>query len=169
MRDCKCCDGVSLDKGPQEFLGGLIKTQEASYIDLRNYLFSRQCNLLLKLNRPSPWEVAQRTLDFLHNLIHELSMDTLKVCMRCRLSPTVAHIGYFIKTKYRKRAVDKEKREKAGSLRPLSFLSPSHGPLCTFFFSLPSLPGTQRDLLGGESDKLSCFVFEMLLCLWCRV
>ena len=80
MRDCKCCDGVSLDKGPQEFLGGLIKTQEASYIDLRNYLFSRQCNLLLKLNRPSPWEVAQRTLDFLHNLIHELSMDTLKVC-----------------------------------------------------------------------------------------
>ena len=89
MRDCKCCDGVSLDKGPQEFLGGLIKTQEASYIDLRNYLFSRQCNLLLKLNRPSPWEVAQRTLDFLHNLIHELSMETLKVCMRCLLSSKV--------------------------------------------------------------------------------
>lgn len=97
MRDCKCCDGVSLDKGPQEFLGGLIKTQEASYIDLRNYLFSRQCNLLLKLNRPSPWEVAQRTLDFLHNLIHELSMETLKVCMRCLLSSTVAHVWYFTK------------------------------------------------------------------------
>lgn len=56
----------------------------------------------------------------------------------------------------------KEKREKAGSLRPLFFLSPSHRPLCTFFFSLPSLPRTQRDFCGGESDKLSCFVFEML-------
>ena len=80
MRESKCCDGVSLDKGSQGFLRELIKTQEANYIDLRNYLFSRQCNLLLKLNRPSPWEVAQRTLDFLHNLIHELAMDTLKVC-----------------------------------------------------------------------------------------
>ena len=79
MRDSKCCDGVSLVKGSQQFLRQLIKTQEASYVDLRNYLFSRQCNLLLKLNRPSPWEIAQRTLEFLHNLIHELAMDTLKV------------------------------------------------------------------------------------------
>lgn len=81
MRESKCCDGVSLDKGSQGFLRELIKTQEANYIDLRNYLFSRQCNLLLKLNRPTPWEVAQRTLDFLHNLIHELAMDTLKISM----------------------------------------------------------------------------------------
>ena len=79
MRDCKCCDGVSLAKGPQEFLRQLIKTQEANYIDLRNYLFSRQCNLLLKLNRPS--EIAERTLEFLHHLIRELAMDTLKVCV----------------------------------------------------------------------------------------
>lgn len=61
--------------------------------------------------------------------------------------------------------MDKEKREKAESLRPLFFLSPSHRPFCTFFFSLPSLPRTQRDLFGGDSDKPSCFVFEMLLCL----
>ena len=61
--------------------------------------------------------------------------------------------------------MDKEERARAGSLRPLFFLSPSHRPLCTFFFFLPSLPRTQRDLFGGESDKSSCFVFEMLLCL----
>ena len=61
--------------------------------------------------------------------------------------------------------MDKEERVRAGSLRPLFFLSPSHRPLCTFFFFLPSLPRTQRDLFGGESDKPSCFVFEMLLCL----
>lgn len=81
MCDCKCCDGVSLAKGAQEFLRQLIKTQEASYVDLRNYLFSRQCKLLLKLNRPTPWEIAQRTLEFLHNLKHELAMDTLKISM----------------------------------------------------------------------------------------
>lgn len=78
MRDCKCCDGVSLAKSSQDFLRQLIKTQEASYLDLRNYLFSRQCNLLLKLDRRA-WEIAQRTLDFLHNIIHELAMDKLEV------------------------------------------------------------------------------------------
>ena len=84
MRDCKCCDGVPLAKAPQQFLRQLIKTQEATYVDLRNYLFARQCNLLLRLGRPS--EIAQRTLDFLHNLVHELGMNTLKVCqcLHCR-------------------------------------------------------------------------------------
>ena len=146
MKDCKCCDGVSLDKGPQEFLGGLIKTQEASYIDLRNYLFSRQCNLLLKLNRPSPWEVAQRTLDFLHNLIHELSMDTLKVCMRW---PSLCHRGSCL-VFYQNIAIIKKqeacsrqkKREKAGALTSLFLLCPFHCPLCTSFSPLPILPRT---------------------------
>ncbi|XP_071041764.1 trafficking protein particle complex subunit 10 isoform X2 [Parasteatoda tepidariorum] len=46
-------------------------------LDLRNYLFSRQCALLLLLCRP--WEVAQRTLPFLHNCISELK--SLEVSM----------------------------------------------------------------------------------------
>lgn len=78
MRDCICFDGVLLAKSSQDFLRQLIKTQEASYVDLRNYLFSRQCILLLKLNRRA-WEIAQRLLEFLHNLVHELAMDELKV------------------------------------------------------------------------------------------
>ena len=80
MRDCKCCDGVSLEKGSQEYLRQQIKTEEANYVDLRNYLFSRQCKLLLKFKKNSPWEIAQRTLEFLHNLKHELAMETVKVC-----------------------------------------------------------------------------------------
>ena len=60
----------------------------------------------------------------------------------------------------------KRRGKRAGSLRALFCLSPSHRPLCTFFFSLPSLPRTQRDFCG-ESDKPSCFVFEMLL--WLHV
>lgn len=79
MRDCVGCDGVSLAKSSQDFLRQLIKTEEASYVDLRNYLFSRQCKLLLKLDRRA-WEIAQRTLEFLHNIIHELAMDKLEVC-----------------------------------------------------------------------------------------
>ena len=80
MRDCKCCDGVSLEKGSQEYLRQQIKTEEANYVDLRNYLFSRQCKLLLKFKKNSPSEIAQRTLEFLHNLKHELAMETVKVC-----------------------------------------------------------------------------------------
>ncbi|KAJ7394278.1 Trafficking protein particle complex subunit 10 [Desmophyllum pertusum] len=80
MRDCNCCDGVSLAKSSQDFLRQLIKTHEANYVDLRNYLFSRQCNLLLKMDRRA-WEIAQRTLDFLHNLIHELAMKEVKFSM----------------------------------------------------------------------------------------
>lgn len=81
MRDCKCCDGVSLEKGSQEYLRQQIKTEEANYVDLRNYLFSRQCKLLLKFKKNSPWEIAQRTLEFLHNLKHELAMETVKVLL----------------------------------------------------------------------------------------
>ena len=74
-KHCKCCDGAPLSSKTQSFLRDLIKTQEATFLDLRNYLFSRQCSLLLMLQRP--WEVAQRTLDFLHNLVREL--EILKV------------------------------------------------------------------------------------------
>lgn len=78
MRDCVGCDGVSLAKSSQDFLRQLINTEEASYVDLRNYLFSRQCKLLLKLDCRAG-EIAQRTLEFLHNIIHELAMDKLEM------------------------------------------------------------------------------------------
>lgn len=50
----------------------LIQRQEATLLDLRSYLFSRQCTLLLFLQRP--WEVAQRALELLHSCVQELKL-----------------------------------------------------------------------------------------------
>ncbi|KAG8225562.1 hypothetical protein J437_LFUL002079, partial [Ladona fulva] len=47
----------------------LIQNGCASLLDLRGYLFSRQCALLLLTCKP--WEIAQRTLPFLHNCMRE--------------------------------------------------------------------------------------------------
>ncbi|XP_020338243.1 trafficking protein particle complex subunit 10-like [Oncorhynchus kisutch] len=50
----------------------LIQRGEASLLDLRSYLFSRQCTLLIFLQRP--WEVTQRALELLHNCVQELRL-----------------------------------------------------------------------------------------------
>ena len=50
----------------------LIQKQEATLLDLRSYLCSRQCTLLLFLQRP--WEVAQRALELLHSCVQELKL-----------------------------------------------------------------------------------------------
>ncbi|XP_006137949.1 trafficking protein particle complex subunit 10 [Pelodiscus sinensis] len=55
----------------------LIQNQEATLLDLRSYLFSRQCTLLIFLQRP--WEVSQRALELLHNCVQELKL--LEVCV----------------------------------------------------------------------------------------
>uniref|UniRef100_A0A8C1LR94 Trafficking protein particle complex 10 n=1 Tax=Cyprinus carpio TaxID=7962 RepID=A0A8C1LR94_CYPCA len=54
----------------------LIQRGEASLLDLRSYLFSRQCTLLIFLQRP--WEVTARALELLHNCVQELRL--LEVC-----------------------------------------------------------------------------------------
>ncbi|XP_016113930.1 trafficking protein particle complex subunit 10 [Sinocyclocheilus grahami] len=58
----------------------LIQRGEASLLDLRSYLFSRQCTLLIFLQRP--WEVTARALELLHNCVQELRL--LEVCVRER-------------------------------------------------------------------------------------
>ncbi|KFO28100.1 Trafficking protein particle complex subunit 10, partial [Fukomys damarensis] len=50
----------------------LMQRREATLLDLRSYLFSRQCTLLLFLQRP--WEVAQRALELLHSCVQELRL-----------------------------------------------------------------------------------------------
>uniref|UniRef100_A0A5F8GH21 Trafficking protein particle complex subunit 10 n=1 Tax=Monodelphis domestica TaxID=13616 RepID=A0A5F8GH21_MONDO len=55
----------------------LIQTQEATLLDLRSYLFSRQCTLLIFLQRP--WEVSQRALELLHNCVQELKLLEVSV------------------------------------------------------------------------------------------
>ncbi|XP_004594143.2 trafficking protein particle complex subunit 10 isoform X1 [Ochotona princeps] len=55
----------------------LVQRREATLLDLRSYLFSRQCTLLLFLQRP--WEVAQRALELLHSCVQELRLLEVSV------------------------------------------------------------------------------------------
>lgn len=48
----------------------LIKCSKLDLLQFRNYLFGRQCSLLLLEKKP--WEMAQRALSFLHNCVNEL-------------------------------------------------------------------------------------------------
>ncbi|XP_073732490.1 trafficking protein particle complex subunit 10 isoform X3 [Misgurnus anguillicaudatus] len=57
----------------------LIQKGDASLLDLRSYLFSRQCTLLIFLQRP--WEVTVRALELLHNCVQELRL--LEVSVVC--------------------------------------------------------------------------------------
>lgn len=50
----------------------LLQRSKGSLLQLRNYLFCRQCALLRLQNRTS--EMASRTLSFLHNTVHELAI-----------------------------------------------------------------------------------------------
>lgn len=62
--------GVKLDNTIDNNLRKLIPECKASLLDFRSYLFSRQCAMLLLLNKP--WEVAQRCLAFVYNTLSEL-------------------------------------------------------------------------------------------------
>ncbi|KAI5699266.1 hypothetical protein M8J75_000144 [Diaphorina citri] len=53
-------------------LRALIQRSQCSLLDFRSYLFSRQAAILLLTLRP--WELAQRTLGFLHNCLNELNI-----------------------------------------------------------------------------------------------
>jgi len=66
---------LSLDKATNMKLHCKLEKNNPSLLDIRNYLFSRQCSLLLLSNKPQ--DVAGRTLSFLHNTIQEL--DILEV------------------------------------------------------------------------------------------
>ncbi|XP_053593645.1 trafficking protein particle complex subunit 10 [Microplitis demolitor] len=61
---------INLKKNVDHFSRGLIRDNKASLLDFRNYLFSRQCALLLSLKQP--WEIARRCLLFVYNTLSEL-------------------------------------------------------------------------------------------------
>ncbi|XP_070562685.1 trafficking protein particle complex subunit 10-like [Ptychodera flava] len=71
-KECNCWDGLSLSQSVNKEKQTLVQLGKATLLDLRNYLFSRQCALLFGMQRP--WEVAQRSLPFMHNTVHELSI-----------------------------------------------------------------------------------------------
>lgn len=68
----KSWNGLTLRKPIDMEKRELIQRQEATLLDLRSYLFARQCTLLLFLQRP--WEVAQRALELLHSCVQELKL-----------------------------------------------------------------------------------------------
>ncbi|XP_077149660.1 trafficking protein particle complex subunit 10 isoform X1 [Ranitomeya variabilis] len=65
-------DGLALRKPIDMEKRDLIQRSRANLLELRSYLFSRQCTLLLFLQRP--WEVAGRALELLHNCVQELQL-----------------------------------------------------------------------------------------------
>ncbi|KAK2162700.1 hypothetical protein LSH36_93g03036, partial [Paralvinella palmiformis] len=70
-------DGLCLSQPINITKRQLIKRCKASLLDFRNYLFSRQCALTFLLQQP--WEVAQRSIPFMHNCINELKMLTIEM------------------------------------------------------------------------------------------
>ena len=72
---CTKWDGLCLAQPINADKRASIRKNEASLLEFRNYLFSRQCTLLFLLSRPG--EVAQRSIVFMHNCVQELG--SLKV------------------------------------------------------------------------------------------
>ncbi|KAK3098351.1 hypothetical protein FSP39_018670 [Pinctada imbricata] len=62
--------GLSLHKSINQDKRNTIKDKKSTLIDLRNYLFSRQCALLFLMDKHL--EVAKRAMDFLHNTVQEV-------------------------------------------------------------------------------------------------
>ncbi|XP_057306729.1 uncharacterized protein LOC130644945 isoform X3 [Hydractinia symbiolongicarpus] len=67
----KYWNGVVLNKETAEHHRNLIKSGKASLLDFRNYLFARQCRLLMKNQK---WEIPSRLLQFLFTVVHELKL-----------------------------------------------------------------------------------------------
>lgn len=68
--NCDFWNGLCLTPSMSNELRKKLQGPKRSLLDLRNYLFARQCELLLLHNRP--WEVASRSLPFLQNCVNEL-------------------------------------------------------------------------------------------------
>ncbi|XP_053396902.1 trafficking protein particle complex subunit 10-like isoform X2 [Mercenaria mercenaria] len=72
---CKVWAGVSLHKPITWEKRDQIKDNKVTLLEFRNYLFSRQCAILLLLKRPG--EIIQRAIDYLHETVQE--MKTLDI------------------------------------------------------------------------------------------
>lgn len=71
-RKCLSWNGLCLSQPINIDKRQLIKVNEAALLDFRDYLFSRQCTSLFLQFKP--WEVAKRSIPFLHNCLKEIKM-----------------------------------------------------------------------------------------------
>jgi hypothetical protein len=69
---CDAWNGLSLSSQSCFNLRTRLQSGRGNLLDLRNYLFARQCELLLLQHKP--WEVALRSLQFLQNCVQELQI-----------------------------------------------------------------------------------------------
>jgi len=72
VEPCKSWAGLSLRKSISWEKRNMIKDNEASLLEFRNYLFTRQCALLLLKKRPG--EIIQRAISYLHATVQEVKM-----------------------------------------------------------------------------------------------
>jgi len=82
----KYWQGLCLDLSSEhsESLRRRIVEKKASLLDIRNYLFAKQCDLMLMQNQP--WRVAASTSIFLQNCIREhelLNIDVMQGALTC--------------------------------------------------------------------------------------
>ena len=76
-------DGLCLSEAIVASKRQLLRHGAASLIDLRNYLFARQCHVLLQLKRPA--EICQRSVPFVHNCIKELRILQVGFLLACTM------------------------------------------------------------------------------------
>ncbi|PIK36033.1 hypothetical protein BSL78_27141 [Apostichopus japonicus] len=69
---CNCWDGLNLSDPINKNAREIIQHGKPSLLDLRNYLFGRQCALLFKMRKPS--DVAGKSYEFMLNCVQELTM-----------------------------------------------------------------------------------------------
>ena len=65
-------DGVSLQKQDVKYYRDAVYEGRASLLELRNYIFIRQWQMLIKINRS--WDVAHRLLEFLFTVVNEIKI-----------------------------------------------------------------------------------------------
>ena len=70
-------DGISLRKQAIKYNRDQVYDGKASLLELRNYIFIRQWEMLYKMDRC--WDVAHRLLEFLYTVVNEIKI--LQVCL----------------------------------------------------------------------------------------
>ena len=65
-------DGVSLNKHAVQYFRDAVYEDRASLIDIRNYIFIRQWQMLV--NTHKGWDVAHRLLEFLFTVVNEMKI-----------------------------------------------------------------------------------------------
>ena len=73
-----CWDGVSLNRSAVKYFRDAVYEGRASLIELRNYIFIRQWQMLI--NTQKNWDAAHRLLEFLFTVVNEMKILKVKSC-----------------------------------------------------------------------------------------